>query len=54
MAWIELKFEVGYDAQSRERGIATAGKIDREQVLRDVAAAIEVARCLVPAFAGAD
>ena len=44
MAWIELKFEVGYDAQSRERGIATAGKIDREQVLRDVAAAIEVAR----------
>ena len=40
----EHKFEVGYDAQSRERGMAIAGKIDREQVLRDVAAAIEVAR----------
>ena len=40
----EPKFEVGYDAQSRERGMAIAGKIDREQVLRDVAAAIEVAR----------
>ena len=41
---VEPKFEAGYDAQSRERGMAIAGKIDREQVLRDVAAAIEVAR----------
>src|ERR1700733_8180994 len=41
---VEPKFEAGYDAQSRERGMAIAGKIDREQVLRDVAAAIEVAK----------
>ena len=41
---VEPKFEVGYDAQSRERGMAIVGKTDREQMLRDVAAAIEVAR----------
>ena len=40
----EPKFEVGYDAQSRERGMAIMGKADREQMLRDVAAAIEVAK----------
>ena len=37
---IEPNFEIGYDAQSRERGIAIMDKIDREQILRDVAAAI--------------
>jgi carboxymethylenebutenolidase len=41
---VEPKFDVGYDAQSRERGIAIMGKVDREQMSRDVAAAIEVAR----------
>jgi carboxymethylenebutenolidase len=41
---VEPKFEVGYDAPSRERGMAIAGKIDREQVQRDVAAAIAVAK----------
>jgi carboxymethylenebutenolidase len=41
---IEPKFETGYDAEARARGIAIAGKMDREQMLRDVAAAIEVAK----------
>jgi carboxymethylenebutenolidase len=41
---VEPKFDVGYDAQSRERGIAIMGKVDREQMVRDVAAAIEVAK----------
>ena len=41
---VEPKFETGYDADARTRGMAIAGKIDREQVLRDVAAAIEVAK----------
>jgi carboxymethylenebutenolidase len=41
---VEPKFEAGYDAQSRERGMAIVAKSDREQVLRDVAAAIEVAK----------
>ncbi len=41
---VEPKFEVGYDAQSRERGMAIVGKTDREQMLRDVAAAIDVAK----------
>ena len=41
---VEPKFETGYDAEARARGMAIAGKIDREQVLRDVAAAIEVAK----------
>ena len=40
---VEPNFEVGYDSQSRERGMAIVGKTDREQMLRDVAAAIEVA-----------
>ena len=41
---VEPKFETGYDADARARGMAIAGKIDREQVPRDVAAAIAVAR----------
>src|ERR1700677_504949 len=41
---VEPKFEIGYDADGRTRGMAIAGKIDREQVLRDVAGAIEVAK----------
>jgi carboxymethylenebutenolidase len=41
---LEPKFEVGYDAESRERGMAIMGKIDREQMLRDVAAAIAIAK----------
>ena len=40
----EKGFEVGYDAESRARGMAIAGKADREQILRDVAAAVEVAK----------
>ena len=40
---VEPKFDVGYDAQSRERGIAIMNKVDREQMVRDVAAAIAVA-----------
>jgi carboxymethylenebutenolidase len=41
---IEKGFEVGYDPESRARGMAIAGKTDREQMLRDVAAAIGVAK----------
>ena len=41
---VEPKFEVAYDADARARGMAIVGKIDREQVLRDVAAAIEIAK----------
>jgi carboxymethylenebutenolidase len=41
---VEKGFDVGYDADARARGMAIASKIDREQVLRDVAAAIEVAK----------
>ncbi len=41
---IEKGFDVGYDAQSRERGMAIAGKLDFDQILRDVQAAIEVAK----------
>jgi carboxymethylenebutenolidase len=41
---VEPKFEAGYDADARTRGMAIAGKTDREQALRDVAAAIEVAK----------
>jgi carboxymethylenebutenolidase len=41
---VEPKFEVGYDAQSRERGMAIMGKIDHAQIQRDVAAAIAVAK----------
>ena len=40
---IEKDFDVGYDAQARERGMAVAGKVDFDQVLRDVQAAIDVA-----------
>jgi len=40
----EKGFEVGYDADSRARGMAIAGKTDREQMLKDVAAAIGVAK----------
>src|ERR1700685_2559003 len=38
---VEPKFEAGYDADARTRGMAIAGKTDREQALRDVAPAIE-------------
>src|SRR5579871_255279 len=41
---VEKGFDVGYDAESRTRGMAVAGKVDREQEARDVAAAIEVAK----------
>jgi carboxymethylenebutenolidase len=41
---VEPKFEVAYDAQSRERGIAIMNKVDHEQILHDVAAAIAVAK----------
>src|SRR5271170_3486814 len=41
---VEKGFEVGYDPEARARGMAIAGKTDREQMLRDVAAAIEVAK----------
>jgi carboxymethylenebutenolidase len=40
---IEKGFDVGYDTKSRERGMAIMGKIDFEQVVRDVTAAIAVA-----------
>jgi carboxymethylenebutenolidase len=40
---IEKGFDVGYDPESRAKGIAIVGKVDFEQVLRDVAAAIAVA-----------
>jgi carboxymethylenebutenolidase len=41
---VEKDFEVGYDPESRARGMAIMGKVDREQMLRDVAAAVEVAK----------
>ena len=41
---VEPGFDVGYDAESRTRGMALVGKMDREQAQRDVAAAIEVAK----------
>jgi carboxymethylenebutenolidase len=41
---VEKGFEVGYDPDSRARGMAIVGKIDREQMLKDVDAAIEVAK----------
>jgi carboxymethylenebutenolidase len=41
---IEKGFDVGYDPDSRARGMAVVGKVDVEQTLRDVAAAIEVAK----------
>ncbi len=41
---VEKGFDVGYDAELRARGMAIVGKIDREQTMRDVAAAVEVAK----------
>src|SRR5271166_2174930 len=41
---VEKGFDVGYDPESRARGMAIVGKTDREQMLRDVAAAAEVAK----------
>ncbi len=41
---VEKGFDVGYDPDSRARGMAVVGKIDVEQTLRDAAAAIEVAK----------
>jgi carboxymethylenebutenolidase len=41
---VEHGFDVGYDPDSRARGMALAGKFDHEQMLRDVAAAVEVAK----------
>ena len=41
---VEKGFDVGYDAESRAQGIEIVGKIDREQTMRDVAAAIDVAK----------
>src|ERR1700759_2672352 len=41
---VEPNFETGYDADARTRGMAIAGKIDREEGLRDVEAAIKVAK----------
>ena len=41
---IEPGFDVGYDPDSRARGTAVVAKVDVEQVLRDAAAAIAVAR----------
>jgi carboxymethylenebutenolidase len=41
---VEKDFDVGYDPESRARGMAVVGKVDFEQTLRDTAAAIEVAK----------
>ena len=41
---VEKGFDVGYDPDSRARGMAVVGKVDFQQVLRDVAAAIDVAK----------
>jgi carboxymethylenebutenolidase len=41
---IEKGFDVGYDAESRTRGMAIMGKFDFDQVMRDVAAAVEAAK----------
>jgi carboxymethylenebutenolidase len=41
---VEKGFEVGYDPDSRARGMAIVGQTDREQMLKDVAAAVEVAK----------
>ena len=40
---VQPGFDVGYDAELRAQGIEIVGKIDREQTMRDVAAAIDVA-----------
>jgi len=39
----EKGFDVGYDPESRSRGMAIASKLDFDQLLRDVAAAIPIA-----------
>ena len=41
---VEKGFDVGYDPESRSRGMAVVAKMDREQAQRDIAAAIEVAK----------
>jgi carboxymethylenebutenolidase len=41
---VEKGFDVGYDAESRARAMPIMGKLDFEQVLRDAAAAIDVAK----------
>ena len=41
---VEKGFDVGYDPDSRAKGMAIAGKMDRDQAQRDIAAAIEVAK----------
>jgi carboxymethylenebutenolidase len=41
---VEKDFDVGYDPDSLAKGMAVVGKVDFEQTLRDVAAAIEVAK----------
>jgi carboxymethylenebutenolidase len=41
---VEKGFDVGYDPDSRARAMPLMGKLDFEQVLRDAAAAIDVAK----------
>lgn len=41
---VEKDFDVGYDPESRARGMAVVAQVDREQTMRDVAAAIRVAQ----------
>ena len=41
---LEKGFDVGYDPDSRAKGMALVGKVDFEQTLRDVAAAVAVAK----------
>ena len=41
---VEKGFDVGYDPESRARGMAIMGNVDSEQMLRDVAAAVQVAK----------
>ena len=41
---VEKGFDAGYDPDSRARGMAVVAEVDLEQVLRDAAAAIAVAR----------
>ena len=41
---VQPGFDVGYDAELRAQGIEIVVKIDREQTMRDVAAAIDVAK----------
>ena len=41
---VEPGFEVGYDQPSIQRGMAIAGKLDRDKITLDVAAAIEAVK----------